>query len=245
MSFIQPKLFFITGVLVSGLVQAQMQGYWADGSGAPLRDASGQCVRSASWSAQTLHPACDPVAPAKVAPPDRVVLLPGPDGKVGAVIVQSKQGQQLINSAYGGLSVTKDGTLTDAVEDAASVQSRYGAVLGIQPARPVSFVVRFASGSATSLTPESLPVLEEIKQVLKARSAPEIMVIGHTDRVGTAAANDTLSLKRAQAVKQILIDAGLDGATIEVAGRGQREPLVSTVDQVAEPRNRRVELNVR
>jgi outer membrane protein OmpA-like peptidoglycan-associated protein len=237
----------ISLTLVATTSSAQMQGYWTDSNGTALRDGVGQCVRTSTWSAQTLHPACDTMPTKKVIPPDpdRVVLLPSPDGSVGAVMVQSKQGRQLINSAYGGLAVAKDGALTVAAMDPADVQRRYGAVLVSQPERPMSFVVRFASGSATQLEPDALPILEQIKQVLKTRRVPEITVIGHTDRVGSVAANDALSLKRAQAVRQILVAAGLDSSSMEVAGRGEREPLVATQDEVAEPKNRRVELNLR
>lgn len=236
----------ITLTLAATASPAQMQGYLIDNSGLPVRDRLGQCVRTANWSTQTLHPACDAM-PKKVntPDPDRVVLLPSSNGEVGAVIVQSKQGQQLINRAYGGLAIDKDGALTIAELDRDAVQRRYGAVLSSQPERPLSFVVRFASGSATQLAPDALPILDQIKQVLKTRRVPEITVIGHTDRVGTVAANDALSLKRAQAVRQILAEAGLDSTRMEIAGRGEREPLVATPDEVAEPLNRRVELNLR
>lgn len=236
----------ITLTLAATASPAQVQGYLTDGSGVPVHDGLGRCVRTANWSTKTLHPACDTM-PEKVRTPDpdRVVLLPSPDGSVGAVIVQSKLGQQLINKAYGGVVTAKDGALTIAEHDPAEVQRRYGAVLGSQPERPLSFVVRFASGSATQLAPDALPTLDQIKQVLKTRRVPEITVIGHTDRVGTVAANDALSLKRAQAVRQILVEAGIDSARMEIAGRGEREPLVATPDEVAEPRNRRVELNLR
>ena len=80
---------------------------------------------------------------------------------------------------------------------------------------------------------------------LKKRPSPEITVIGHTDRLGPDQANDTLSLQRAQRVKELLIQRGVAAERISVAGRGEREPLVPTADEVAEPRNRRVEINVR
>ena len=57
--------------------------------------------------------------------------------------------------------------------------------------------------------------------------------------------NDALSRKRAERVREELQKLGIPGVRISVAGRGEREPEVATADDVAEPRNRRVEINVR
>jgi len=70
-------------------------------------------------------------------------------------------------------------------------------------------------------------------------------VIGHTDRVGAVEFNDALSRKRAETVASRLVAAGVPAERIAVAGRGEREPLIPTNDEVAEPRNRRVEIKVR
>jgi outer membrane protein OmpA-like peptidoglycan-associated protein len=70
-------------------------------------------------------------------------------------------------------------------------------------------------------------------------------VIGHTDTVGGVEDNDELSLQRAERVKADLVAQGIPADRIRAAGRGEREPVVPTVDNVDEPRNRRVEINVR
>jgi outer membrane protein OmpA-like peptidoglycan-associated protein len=54
-----------------------------------------------------------------------------------------------------------------------------------------------------------------------------------------------LSLKRAERVRKDFTDRGIPDNAINVAGRGEREPVVLTADEVNEPRNRRVEINVR
>ena len=77
------------------------------------------------------------------------------------------------------------------------------------------------------------------------RPAVEVVVIGHTDRVGTVQYNDALSLQRAGKLRDELVRLGIPLDRIQVAGRGEREPLVPTEDQVPEPRNRRVEITVR
>jgi outer membrane protein OmpA-like peptidoglycan-associated protein len=77
------------------------------------------------------------------------------------------------------------------------------------------------------------------------RKVAEIAVIGHTDRVGALEDNDTLSLRRAERVRKDFVDRGIPTGAIYVAGRGEREPIVPTADEVSEPLNRRVEINVR
>ena len=73
----------------------------------------------------------------------------------------------------------------------------------------------------------------------------DIMVIGHTDTVGGLAYNDKLSLARAEKLRDMLVGLGIPAERVAAAGRGKREPLVPTEDNVSEPRNRRVEINVR
>jgi outer membrane protein OmpA-like peptidoglycan-associated protein len=46
-------------------------------------------------------------------------------------------------------------------------------------------------------------------------------------------------------VRKDFADRGIPNSAINVAGRGEREPVVPTADEVSEPRNRRVEINVR
>lgn len=243
-----------TAALVAGSfsAHAQIQGYWADGSGKPLMDSRGQCIRSGAWPASSPQPGCDPMpkpAPKPAVPPpvppDRVVLLPDADGKVGALIVQSSQGQVLIDKAYASVAATPEGGLTRGVEDPQAISQRYGTTLGAIPAPPVSFVLRFAPGSSTRLSADAAAVLERIKLALASRAIPEVEVIGHTDTVGNQEANDLLSVKRAETVKGFLIAAGIPEKSIEISGRGEREPLVPTADEVAEAQNRRVEVNVR
>ena len=199
-----------------------------------------------AWFNQPAPPAPPPV-PAPVvrkAAPDRVVLLPDADGRTGAVIVRSASGEQRIDRPYASAEVGRDGAIALRDEDPAAVRARYRDVLEAQPMPPVSFVVNFRSGS-NELTPESLPVLDRLRAEIARRPVPELVVIGHTDRVGRLEANDELSLRRAEAVKAMLVRSGIPAAQIETAGRGEREPLLPTADEVAEPLNRRVEINVR
>jgi outer membrane protein OmpA-like peptidoglycan-associated protein len=178
------------------------------------------------------------------APTDRVVLLQDENGKVGKLLVKSASGEQTLASAYAGVRVGTTGQIDIRTEDPAEIARRYSQVLDARPPQAKSYSVNFVSGR-DELTAESASALNELKAELARRPAPEIAVIGHTDSVGTLQSNDTLSLRRAETVRALLVGQGVPAAAIEVAGRGEREPLVPVGDEVAEPRNRRVEINVR
>ena len=180
-----------------------------------------------------------------VAPPDRVVLLPDCNGQAGVVILRSSSGaERRLDTAYLGAEVARDGAVSVGPQGPAAVQARYGELLSARPAAPLSYMVYFPPGG-NALTPDSIAVLAELKAELARRAVPDVEVIGHTDRVGRVEANDELSRRRAEAVKTLLVAAGFPGDQIQTSGRGEREPLVPTADEVAEPRNRRVEISVR
>jgi outer membrane protein OmpA-like peptidoglycan-associated protein len=63
--------------------------------------------------------------------------------------------------------------------------------------------------------------------------------------MGTAASNIELGLRRANAIRSVLIDAGVDAALIEATSHGEADLLVKTTDEVPEPRNRRVNITVK
>ncbi len=178
-------------------------------------------------------------------PLSKVVLLPDAEGRTGSVIVNTGRAEQLLSSAYGSASVNRQGSIATATEQASVVTKDYAQTLAARPAPPVSFTLFFEFGSAVDIAPSFQPVLEQLRAALPSYPAPEIAVIGHTDRVGTLESNDALSLQRAQTVRDLLIQAGIPAASIEVAGRGEREPMVPTADEVPETKNRRVEINLR
>lgn len=174
---------------------------------------------------------------------ERVVLLPSADGRPGAVVVRDARGESLLAEPYAA-SVRRLGENRPYQSSPAEVQERFAAALAAQPARPRSYLLYFQEGG-NELTPESQADFARVRAEIVGRAAAEVMVIGHTDRVGSVQANDALSVKRAEAVRALLVEAGIAADKLEVAGRGEREPLVPTADEVAEAKNRRVEINVR
>lgn len=175
---------------------------------------------------------------------DRAVLLPNADGSQSALILKTTAGEQVIDQPYQAINVNKNGAMRLEKENAESVHNLYGEALNAQPKRPASYTVYFVTGK-DEITPQSIAVINQVKADLKTRKVPEIVVIGHTDRVGNVKDNDELSLKRANVMRNILLANGISAEHIEIAGRGEREPLVPTANEIPEPKNRRVEISVR
>lgn len=177
--------------------------------------------------------------------PELFAVLPSQaDGHIGAIVVHTDKGDELINTAYGSVRIGSDGTPSAGKLTDTDVRAMFGATLDALPGSPATFLLYFLEGK-DELTDESRAELDRVFAELKKRPLPDIAVIGHTDSVGGLEFNDQLSLARAQRVRQMLIDRGLPADRIEAAGRGKRELLIATPDNVSEPRNRRVEINVR
>lgn len=175
-------------------------------------------------------------------PRQRIVLLPSADGSPSAVVVKGADGERLLNTPYAGLEVMPAGTTQAITLTEAEVRTRYAQVLEAQPPRPTRFLLYFVSGSDSQLTPESLQVMAGLQTYLQSRPAPELTVVGHTDRTGSVAINDALSLKRAQSVRELIRQAGISVDNMPVFGLGSREPIAS---EAQEGLNRRVEIHVR
>jgi outer membrane protein OmpA-like peptidoglycan-associated protein len=173
-------------------------------------------------------------------PNETVTVLPSADGHKGIVVVERGKDKQVLDQPY---ATTRNG---DAVEvlAASDIKDAFGAALQALPARPAVFLLYFITGT-DELTDESKVDLQRILDELKTRPLPDVYVIGHTDTVGELRGNDALSALRAETVKGFLVGVGIPEGRIQTAGRGKREPIVPTADNVDEPKNRRVEINVR
>jgi outer membrane protein OmpA-like peptidoglycan-associated protein len=173
-----------------------------------------------------------------------VVLLPEEGGTSSAVTVGEGARAVVLDVPLSVATADARGNIDKAAVTQEEVQRSFGEALAAQPPKPLSFTFYFSTAT-TEITPESQPILEALFAEVAMRQAVEVQVTGHTDRVGTDANNDRLSLERAQAVRDMLLQRGLKANFIRAVGRGEREPLVPTPDEQPEPRNRRVEVIVR
>ena len=173
-----------------------------------------------------------------------VVLLPEEGGAPSAVTVGAGAGKTVLDKPYSAAAVDTQGKVETKTITAEEAKRTFADALAAQPPQAVSFTLYFETNS-TEVTPASRAALDALFAEVAKRQAVEVQVTGHTDRVGSDADNDRLSLQRAEAVRAMLVQRGIKANFIRAVGRGERETLIPTPDEQAEPRNRRVEVIVR
>ena len=129
----------------------------------------------------------------------------------------------------------------------ASLQVRFGAPTvappppAPPPAQTNSFMV-FFDWDRSNLSQQALATIGQAANAYKTKGSARVVATGHADRSGPENYNMALSLRRANAVKDALVQNGVPATAISVVGKGESQPLVPTADGVREPQNRRVEI---
>jgi OOP family OmpA-OmpF porin len=132
--------------------------------------------------------------------------------------------------------VEKEAMKQDVVADAAALKS------GLAEAGHVEVPGIFFDTAKADLKPESQAAIQQVAQLLQQNPAVKVWVVGHTDNVGSAEANVTLSNARAAAVVQALQKLGIAAARLSPRGAGPFMPVASNRTEQGRARNRRVEL---
>jgi outer membrane protein OmpA-like peptidoglycan-associated protein len=109
---------------------------------------------------------------------------------------------------------------------------------------PPSYVVFFDVGKAT-VSARGLATIREAATAARKPDVKAIEVTGHSDRAGSDRSNEALSLRRARAVRDLLVKQGVPKAIISVQGLGETKPFMATEDGARAPENRRVEIVVK
>ena len=172
------------------------------------------------------------------------VVLPNAEGGgVGAITVEDGKTVTTLDQPYAAAE-SRAGSTAPAEETQGNISVIFRRAVAAQPILPRHFRLYFILGS-DELAPESKAVYRAVFDDTKQRPVYEIEVIGFTDTVGDLPYNQALSLRRAAAIREMLVRDRLDRQAISIAGRGKHDLLVPTADQTPEPRNRRVEITVR
>ena len=180
-------------------------------------------------------------------PPTEQVVLLGEPG--GSVTVETGTHTHTLTTPLDSVEVRPRG-LETGQRTPADVQQQFGPTLRALsaptpvPAPPWSTTLYFAPGTSR-LPADAEQVLGAVLQEVDLRQVREVVVVGHTDRVGTSARNERLAAARAAVVRERLLARGLEASRLRVESTGEREPVIPTPDGVAEPRNRCVIVTVR
>lgn len=110
--------------------------------------------------------------------------------------------------------------------------------------QPMAGIVFFDWDSIV-LPDAAMATLDSVVSNLAGCGWAGLVVTGHTDRSGSDAYNESLSVRRATAVASQLETRGVGRGQLQVSGRGESEPKVPTLDGERNPTNRRVEITVR
>jgi outer membrane protein OmpA-like peptidoglycan-associated protein len=190
--------------------------------------------------------ACSPLPFSHRHQPESVVVLLRDDtGGVGKATVANKKGDVMLDDERDATRVNghKPPSKPSPMAEA-EVREMFGDALSAMPGGPLRFTLNFKFES-DELTDEARAVVPQIVTLVAQRPVPDVVVVGHTDTMGTVVANYELGMKRAMTVRALLVEAGLDPALIEVSSLGETDLLVRTPDETPEPRNRRVDITVR
>jgi outer membrane protein OmpA-like peptidoglycan-associated protein len=103
--------------------------------------------------------------------------------------------------------------------------------------------ILFDSGSA-ALKPEAIEQIGQLGGILAKYSDDRVRIEGHTDAQGTEKLNEELSLRRADAVRSVLVQHGVQEAQISALGLGEVRPVADNATKEGRAKNRRVELHI-
>ena len=153
----------------------------------------------------------------------------------------------LVGAGIGGLAGGSIGAYQDRQE---AELRRQTAGTGIDVSRDGDVIklnlpdgVTFDFGKA-ELKPQFYPALNNVASTLREYNQTIVEVSGHTDSIGSDAANQTLSERRANSVASYLIGQGLMRERFEIVGMGERYPVASNDTDSGRALNRRVEIRL-
>ena len=178
-------------------------------------------------------------------PDNVVVLLPDESETVGRVLVTTEASQKELSTSRAAIDTGRASAARSpfvVTEDV--VRSAFRGALTATPRTPAIFTIFFNIGT-TEVDPGSAETLRSAIAAARVTTHADISVIGHSDATGSDSDNLTLSLRRAQLVRNALLDEGIPAGLVELGYHGSKNPLIATPPGLAEPRNRRVELTIR
>lgn len=264
------KLLPLAALLsVASMSSVQAAAYVTDGYGNIARDSFGDCVRTSDWTkadaAQCTAPVVAPVAKKVAAPVAKKAAAPVSAPKIdpadiptnakGAYAVDSDG--DVVRDSWSRCVRTNYWTPETAINKCEGIEEPKPAPVVVaapkpKPAPVVETIVEgapaafrgFFDTNKADLKPVAHDELDNYAGYMTRNPAKNIKVTGHTDSTGKEAYNQSLSEKRANAVKSYLTGKGIDGQRIETSGMGESAPIATNKTKAGRAENRRVEIEV-
>jgi outer membrane protein OmpA-like peptidoglycan-associated protein len=178
-----------------------------------------------------------------------VIFLTGPDKKkyyteptdsegYAEVLVPAGQKYDVTYLSLGRREIAASVPVDDEPNQSVKLTLRYKREFAQQP-----FIlggVTFDTAKAT-IRPESFPHLDAVVEFMVHKKSARIEISGHTDNVGNAKANKTLSEKRAQACRNYIVSKGIDKKRLDAIGFGDERPIAPNDTEEGRQKNRRIE----
>lgn len=218
-------------------------GYVTKSGGLIWKNSFGDCWKHSGWSESSYHHECGAPAPEKKEETGDFL----PEDEDGDGVIDSKD--KCPNTPKGvkvdsnGCALDSDGdgvpdyldkcpgTPAGTVVDTDGCSQKIASLSG----------VHFAFDSAT-LTSEAKSILDAAAETIKSRAGKSFTIEGHTDSYGPEAYNQSLSEKRANAVKDYLVSKGVDASSLNAVGKGESTPISSNDTRSGRAENRRVDI---
>ncbi len=159
---------------------------------------------------------------------------PGVIEKKGCPVIVDKDGDGILD---------KDDKCPDVpgVKEEKGCPKKYKLIVVTNKKIELKQMVFFSTGKAV-IQRKSYSMLKEVADAIKnAPSIKKVIIEGHTDSSGSRKINLKLSQKRADAVREFLVDEGVDGSKLESIGYGPDKPISSNRTRAGRAKNRRVE----
>lgn len=174
-------------------------------------------------------------------PGDMAVVLPQ-DGEIGGIELRRQDTAVTLDRPWAAAAT--GGELGDLPVAESEIREAFGDALAARPKPPAEYEIYF-DFDATGIADPAFEAILRIAEDVRSRDAAEVVVTGHADSPGSGAANQALSRRRAEAVRQSVLNElrREESPLFTIAARGAGDPAIET--PAVERRNRRVVVLVR
>lgn len=176
------------------------------------------------------------------------IIGAGAGGAIGAVIgnqTGSTARGAIIGAAVGGLAGTIIGNQMDQQAKELKQEIPGATIQRVGEGIAVTFASALLYDfNSDAVRPEAANNLRNLAASLGKFPNTDILIVGHTDAVGTSDYNQGLSQRRATAAADYLVMQGVSSSRLRTAGRGKNEPIASNDTEAGRQANRRVEIAI-